>query len=61
MTWYKLPFTVPDNEEIVWIGVKYYYGTPFKAQWDDTNKLFTSEISSIMYPAWAVARWGRES
>lgn len=59
MTWYILPNTIPNNAETVYIRIKYYYGQPFEAVYSVANQDFTSVTNSIVYPAWAVARWAR--
>lgn len=55
--WLTFPGSVPDDEEIVWIRIKYYYSAPFLAEYDTAAQTFTSVTNSIVYPAWAVARW----
>ena len=56
-TWNTFPKNIPDDEEIVWIRVKYYYSAPFLAEYDAANQAFVSEDNSIAYPAWTIARW----
>ncbi len=55
--WKTLPINLPANQEIVWIRIKYYYGSPFLAKWDLPTLQFTSSVNSIVYPAWTVSRW----
>jgi hypothetical protein len=55
--WNHLPDQVPDNLEIVWIRIKYYYSSPFLAEWNSGSKEFTSQDNAIVYPAWTVSRW----
>jgi hypothetical protein len=55
--WKQLPEELPENEEEVWIRIKYYYGPPFLAIWYTADQQFVSTDNSIIYPAWCVARW----
>jgi hypothetical protein len=56
-SWKQLPEDLPVDEEEVWIRIKYYYGSPFLATWNEATQDFTSTDNSIVYPAWTVARW----
>jgi hypothetical protein len=55
--WKQLPGEIPEDQEEVWIRIKYYYSPPFLATWNDATQDFTSTDNSIVYPAWAIARW----
>lgn len=55
--WHSLPLVIPTDQLIVWVRVKYYYGTPFLAKWDLATLTFTSSTNSIVYPAYVVSRW----
>lgn len=55
-TWKTLSQEVPTDGENCIIRVKYYYGAPFRAQWNEAGQLFRSTLG-INYPAWSVARW----
>ena len=56
-TWKTFPLNIPDDLEVVWVRVKYYYSTPFLATYDKTNERFISMENFIHYPAWVIARW----
>lgn len=56
-TWKTFPLNIPDNEQEVWIRVKYYYSTPFLATYYVATENFISTTNSITYPAWTIARW----
>jgi len=55
--WKTLPTNLPEDQEEVWLRIKYYYGAPFLASWDLATMTFTSSVNSIIYPAWSVSRW----
>ena len=55
--WKILPADIPNDNETVWVRIKYYYNPPFLAVWSEANQDFTSVISSIIYPAWCISRW----
>lgn len=57
MAWKSLPLDVPTDTEVVYVRIKYYYGEPFLAEWDETLQEFTSVVNNIIYPAWSVSRW----
>ena len=61
ITWFSLPANVPNDTETVWTRIKYYYGEPFESVYNATTKEFVSVTNSISFPAYVVARWGRES
>jgi hypothetical protein len=55
--WYTFPVNVPADGATVWIRIKYYYSAPFQAVYNSATQEFTSVTNSIIYPAYAVARW----
>lgn len=55
--WPTLPQFIPFDIQLCWVRVKYYYGKPFLATWDETNQQFISLLGTIIYPAWSIARW----
>jgi hypothetical protein len=55
--WKSLPLSLPNDQEEVWIRIKYYYGSPFLAVWDLETLTFFSTENSIEYPAYSVSRW----
>lgn len=55
--WNTFPGATPDDEEEVWIRIKYFYGPPFLAVWNEADQKFVSSDNSIDFPAWTVARW----
>lgn len=55
--WKEFPEDIPGDGITVWIRIKYYYGAPFLAVYTTSTQSFTSVTNSIVYPAWAVARW----
>jgi hypothetical protein len=56
-TWKTFPLNIPDNLQVVWIRVKYYYSTPFLAAYNETEQEFVSITNEIFYPVWVIARW----
>lgn len=55
--WKKIPLFIPENEQEVWIRIKYYYSAPFLATYYTADQQFISTVNSIIYPVWTVARW----
>lgn len=55
--WSSLPTSVPANNSLSWIRIKYYYSSPFLAYYDSILNQFSDIVNSIIYPAWSVARW----
>jgi hypothetical protein len=55
--WYKFPYDIPDDNQVCWIRVNYYYGTPFLAIYNRAAETFVSNDNSITFPAYMVARW----
>jgi hypothetical protein len=56
-TWKTFPLNIPDDREEVWVRVKYYYSTPFLAEFGLATKTFISTVNAITYPVWVIARW----
>jgi hypothetical protein len=56
-TWKTFPLNVPDDREVVWVRVKYYYSTPFLATFGLATESFISIVNEITYPVWVIARW----
>ncbi len=56
-TWKTFPLNIPDDREVVWVRVKYYYSTPFKATFLLATFTLVSIVNEITYPAWVIARW----
>lgn len=57
MNWKRLPLEVPDNLQLCWIRINFFYGTPFVGTWHEADQHFVSDMTKIIYPAWTVARW----
>jgi len=55
--WKTFPLNIPDDQEEVWVRVKYYYSTPFLATFDLATLTLVSTVNEITYPAWVIARW----
>ena len=55
--WKTFPHDVPNNLEVVWVRVKYYYSTPFLATYINVEEEFISIDNLITYPVWCIARW----
>ncbi|MBA7701400.1 hypothetical protein ES703_110136 [subsurface metagenome] len=56
-TWKTFPLNIPDDREVVWVRVKYYYSTPFLATFGLGTEEFISTVNEITYPVWVIARW----
>lgn len=56
-TWKTFPLNIPDDREVVWVRVKYYYSTPFLATFLLATLTLVSIVNEITYPAWVIARW----
>jgi len=57
LIWNTFPLNTPDDAAVVWVRVKYYYGTPFLAAYSLADQNFVSITNSIIYPAWTISRW----
>lgn len=57
LQWKQFPKDVPADGATIWVRVYWFYGTAFKATYDNTTKLVTSVDNSIEFPAWGVSRW----
>lgn len=55
--WKTFPLDIPLDTEIVWVRVRYVFGTPFLATYDLAAQQFISTVNFINYPAWVIARW----
>jgi hypothetical protein len=55
--WLQFPDSMPENSDVCWIRIKYYYGEPFQAYWDVATLSFVSLVNSIPYHASLVSRW----
>ncbi len=52
------PFKVlPVDGSTVWIRVTSIYGDICLATYDDSNQTFTTVVTSLIIPAFNVARW----
>ncbi len=56
-TWKTFPLNVPDDQQEIWVRVKYYYSTPFLATYLAATKTLVSTVNEITYPVWVIARW----
>jgi hypothetical protein len=57
LTWYQFPGQVPTDTDLCWVRVKYYYGSPFLANWDSATTSFISLDNALSFPAFTVSRW----
>jgi hypothetical protein len=55
--WNNVSVVLPTPGQIVWVRVNYFYGTPFKAQWENDTFAFNSLVTGLSFPFWTVARW----
>jgi len=55
--WKTLPYQIPVDGSIVWVRLNYWFGAPFKAQWNEFDGSFISVVNSISYPHYTISRW----
>lgn len=55
--WLNTPVNVPIEAVDCWVRLNYWFGQPFKAQWNNTTDEWTDIVNGIVYPAWAISRW----
>jgi hypothetical protein len=55
--WKSFPLEKPNNEEIVWVRIRYYYGAPFLAQWSEPLSKFIIWETQLFLDWHLVQRW----
>ena len=56
-TWKHFPQDIPADGQQCYIRIKYYYGAPFVATYDELLTSFTVTGTNLLYPFFVVARW----
>jgi hypothetical protein len=55
--WKTLPENLPNDLEIVWCRLNYWFGHPFKAFYSVANQTFTDTTNAVTFPAYTISRW----
>lgn len=56
-TWIQIPFSMPTNNQVVWVRTERWSGAPFLAQYKTNNDTFVSSDNSLAYPFYAISHW----
>jgi hypothetical protein len=55
--WQTFPTSVPEDKQIVWVRIRFYYGAPFLAQWVASEQSFWYDQNQLFIPWHLVQRW----